>query len=174
MPQLTCELSLYTPCLLGIPSDFCIMIHRQKSGARTMTSIHTYLTFNGNCREAMTFYKDCLGGELVLQTIGESPVSAEIPAFMRSFILHSSLTKGSLVITGSDMVPETGLMPGNTVSLFLNCASEAEARNFYARLATDGVATHPLESTFWGALFGGLTDKFGLHWLINFEGNAQQ
>ncbi len=139
-----------------------------------MTFIHTYLTFNGNCREAMTFYKECLGGELMLQTIGESPVSAEIPAFMKPFILHSSLTKGNLVLTASDMVPESGLTAGNTVSLLLDCNTEEEARTFYARLSADGIATHPLESTFWGALFGGLTDKFGLHWLINFEGNSRQ
>lgn len=139
-----------------------------------MAFIHTYLTFNGNCREAMTFYKECLGGELMLQTIGESPVSAEIPAFMKPFILHSSLTKGNLVLTASDMVPESGLTTGNTVSLLLDCNTEEEARTFYARLSADGIATHPLESTFWGALFGGLTDKFGLHWLINFEGNSRQ
>lgn len=139
-----------------------------------MAFIHTYLTFNGNCREAMTFYKECLGGELMLQTIGESPVSAEIPSFMKPFILHSSLTKGNLVLTASDMVPESGLTAGNTVSLLLDCNSEEEARTFYARLSADGIATHPLESTFWGALFGGLTDKFGLHWLINFEGNSRQ
>jgi PhnB protein len=139
-----------------------------------MTMIHTYLTFNGNCREAMTFYKDCLGGELVLQTIGESPMSVDIPCFMKPFILHSSLTKGALVLTGSDMVPENGLTMGNTISLFLNCNSEEEARTFYDRLATNGIATHPLENTFWGALFGGLTDKFGHQWLINFEGNSRQ
>lgn len=139
-----------------------------------MTMIHTYLTFNGNCREAMTFYKDCLGGELSLQTIGESPMSVDIPAFMKPFILHSSLTKGPLVLTGSDMVPEMGLTAGNTISLFLNCNSEAEARTFYKRLSKNGIATHPLENTFWGALFGTLTDQFGYHWLINFEGNTRQ
>ncbi|NLR59121.1 VOC family protein [Chitinophaga polysaccharea] len=139
-----------------------------------MTTIHTYLTFNGNCREAMTFYRECLGGKLILQTIGESPASLSIPACMRSLILHSSLTKGSLVINGTDMVPESGLTTGNAVSLLLNCSTEREARVFYAKLSTDGVATHPLESTFWGALFGGLTDKYGTHWLINFEGNSRQ
>jgi len=139
-----------------------------------MTMIHTYLTFNGNCREAMTFYKECLGGELTLQTIGESPISVDIPSFMKPFILHSSLTKGAMVLNGSDMVPEAGLTVGNTVSLLLNCNSEEEARTFYSRLSANGTATHPLESTFWGALFGGLTDKFGTHWLINFEGNSKQ
>jgi PhnB protein len=34
-----------------------------------------------------------------------------------------------------------------------------------------GTADHPLENTFWGALFGGLTDKFGNHWLLNYSQN---
>jgi PhnB protein len=73
------------------------------------------------------------------------------------------------VLAASDMVPETGLIKGNSVSLLLNCNSEEEARTIYAKLSADGEATHPLEDTFWGAIFGDLTDKFGTHWLINFE-----
>jgi PhnB protein len=48
-----------------------------------MTQINSYLTFNGNCREAMNFYKDCLGGELNLQTIAESPLADKMPAQMK-------------------------------------------------------------------------------------------
>jgi PhnB protein len=65
------------------------------------------------------------------------------------------------------MVPENGLIKGNAVSLLLNCNSEYEARSFYASLSANGEATHPLENTFWGAIFGDLTDKFGTHWLIS-------
>ena len=71
-----------------------------------MTQINSYLTFNGNCREAMNFYKECLGGELVLQTIGDSPLSEKMPAKMKDSILHSTLTKDNLVLLGSDMVDE--------------------------------------------------------------------
>ena len=44
--------------------------------------IQSYLTFNGNCREAMNFYKQCLGGELWFQTVGESPLSEHMPPQM--------------------------------------------------------------------------------------------
>ena len=134
-----------------------------------MTQINSYLTFNGNCREAMTFYKECLGGELVLQTIGESPMADKMPAQMKRSILHSTLTKGNLVLMGSDMVADNGLVKGNSVSLMLNCSSEEEIKNCYKNLAKDGKATHPLENTFWGALFGDLTDKFGNHWLLHYQ-----
>jgi PhnB protein len=137
-----------------------------------MTQINSYLTFNGNCREAMTFYKDCLGGELIFQTIGESPLSDKMPRQMKDCILHATLTKNALVLMASDMVSESGLVKGNAVSLSLNCSSEEEIKKYYAKLSAGGTANHPLEDSFWGALFGDLTDKFGNHWILNFNKNS--
>lgn len=138
-----------------------------------MTQINSYLTFNGNCREAMTFYKECLGGELVLQTIGESPMAEKMPQQMKDCILHSTLTKGTLVLMGSDMVGEKGLSKGNAVALMLNCSSEKEIKTSYKKLSSGGKANHPLENTFWNAVFGDLTDKFGNHWLLHFDKNKK-
>lgn len=134
-----------------------------------MTNLYAYLTFNGNCREAMTFYKTCLGGELVLQTIGKSPMADKLPSKMQNSILHSTLTKNGFVLMGSDMVGEGGLVKGNTVSLMLNCGSEKEIKTVYKKLSAGGKATHPLEITFWGALFGDLTDKYGNQWLLHYD-----
>ncbi len=139
-----------------------------------MAVINSYLSFNGNCREAMTFYKDCLGGKLTLQTIGESPLSDKMPPLMKESILHATLTKGELILMASDMVGERGLIKGNSVSLMLNCSSEEEIKTCYTNLVADGVADHPLENSFWGALFGDLTDKFGNHWLLHFDKNAEK
>lgn len=134
-----------------------------------MAQINSYLTFNGNCRKAMNFYKECLGGELIFQTIGESPLSDKMPVQMQNSILHATLTKGSLTLMGTDMVSEKGLVKGNSVSLLLDCESEKEIKTIYKKLATKGQAMHPLELTFWGALFGDLTDKYGNNWLLNFD-----
>ena len=129
--------------------------------------IQSYLTFNGNCREAMLFYQACLGGDLKFQTIGESPLSEKMPAKMKECILHATLTRGELAILASDMVPSSGLIKGNAVSLSLMCNSGAEARDCYNKLSEGGTQDHPLEDSFWGALFGDLTDKYGNHWLIH-------
>jgi PhnB protein len=132
-----------------------------------MSTINSYLTFNGNCREAMTFYQQCLGGELAFQTIGESPLSEKMPKRVKDYILHSTLTNGSLLLMGSDMAPEAGLIKGNGVSLILNSGSEKELKSYYKKLSAGGQETHPLQKNFWGVLFGGLTDKYGNHWLLN-------
>jgi PhnB protein len=136
-----------------------------------MTRINSYLTFNGNCREAMTFYKDCIGGALEFQTIGASPLADKMPERMKDCILHATLTNGGVIIMASDMVGEKGLIKGNTVSLMLDCDSEEEIKTTYNKLADGGQATHPLEISFWGALFGDLTDKYGNHWLLHYDKN---
>lgn len=129
--------------------------------------ILAYLTFGGNCREAMEFYKDCLGGELTLQTAGDSPLSDKLPEKMKKAVLHAALVRGDLTLLATDMVSVRGLMRGNSVSLMLDCDSENEIRECYEKLSQGGTKTHPLETTFWGALFGDLTDQFGNHWLLH-------
>lgn len=122
----------------------------------------------------MGFYKKCLGGKLVFQTVGKSPLSEKMPQKMKDYILHAALSNGNLLLMGSDMVSETGLITGNAISLTLNCSSEKEIRSFYKKLSAGGAATHPLEDTFWGALFGGLTDRYGNHWLLNYNQNSKK
>jgi PhnB protein len=136
--------------------------------------INSYLTFNGNCRDAMNFYKDCLGGELEFQTIGETPLAEKMPEKMKGYILHASLTNGRLNLMGSDMVPQEGLIKGNSVSLSLMCDSEEEIKSCYNKLCYGGQATHPLEVTFWGATLGGLTDRYGHHWLLHYDKNPKK
>lgn len=133
-----------------------------------MSTINPYLTFNGNCREAMTFYQKCLGGKLSFQTIGETTLSEKMPARMKKTILHAALKKEQFVLMGSDMVDEKGLFKGNAVSLFINCATEKEIILLYKKLSKGGEQTCPLKKTFWNALFGGLTDKYGNHWLLTY------
>lgn len=122
----------------------------------------------------MTFYKECLGGKLVFQTLGESPLADNLPMEIRKYILNSTLVNGKLVIAGSDMVPESGLFKGNAVSLLLCCNSAKEASDYFLKLSVDANVTYPLEYTFWGSLFGGLVDKYGNHWLLSYEDSKRK
>ncbi len=133
-----------------------------------MKNIISYLTFNGNCKEAMHFYKECIGGELIFQTVGESPMAAQMPKKMKDCILHSTLSNGNVVIMATDITPQNGIIKGNNVSLMLDCDSESEIKTLYKNLLLGGYSNHALEETFWGAIFGNLTDKYGNHWLLNY------
>jgi PhnB protein len=134
-----------------------------------MKNINSYLTFNGNCREAMNFYRDCLGGEVAFQTIGESPMAGQLPAHMKNQIMHSTLSSENIILMGSDMCDDRGRISGNAVSMLLNCTSEEEIRECYGKLSEGGEQTHQIEKTFWGALFGNLTDRYGNHWLLHYQ-----
>jgi len=138
-----------------------------------MPQINTYLQFSGNCHEAMIFYNSCLDGELELQTIGESPMADKFPVEMKDCILHATLRNGKLVLMASDLSPQP-LLKGNAQSLMLDCDSEEEIYDLFEKLSEGGHQEHALEQTFWGATFGGLTDKYGHHWLLNFNKNTSK
>ena len=131
-----------------------------------MTAIYSYLTFNGNCREAMSFYKACLGGKLTFQTVKQSPMSARMPARMRDCIVQSVLKKDEFVLIGTDLVGDSGLLKGNAVSLMLRCESERQAKSCYRKLAEGGHVTNELKPTEDGGIIGNLVDKFGTYWII--------
>ncbi|WP_259067564.1 VOC family protein [Mucilaginibacter sp. X4EP1] len=132
-----------------------------------MASINPYVGFNGECRKAMEFYKECLGGELFFQTVGSSPMAEQCPSGMKDNILHSSLSNGSMVLMATDMVTPDGYTKGNNISLSLNCSSEEEINTFFTKLSAGGKVLDPLKEQFWGAIFGALTDQFGINWMLN-------
>ncbi len=137
-----------------------------------MTQINAYMHFNGNCREAMQFYQECFGGELVLLTVGESPIADQMPAAMSDCILHACLTREGMVLQGSDIGPDRETAVGNSVSMVLDCGSEEEINELSARLSSSGgEMLHPLEHTFWGGIFGDIADQYGFHWYVHFNKN---
>lgn len=139
-----------------------------------MTQINAYLTFNGNCREVMTFYQFCLGGELVFHTIEGSPMEARCPSAIKHQILHSSLTKGPLLLMATDMIGPEGYKEGNTIAMSLNCSSEEEIKTFYNNLSAGGKVLMSVEKTFWATLFAEFTDKYGIRWMLNYDENQNQ
>lgn len=138
-----------------------------------MFKISAYLSFRGNCREAMLFYQHCLGGRLSFQTVGESPIAAQLPQNIKDFILHAMLITDNFALMASDISPESGLLNGNALSLMLDCHQEEAIYTAFYQLSKGGIIKQALQETHWGALFGELTDKYGHHWILNFNKNQQ-
>lgn len=132
-----------------------------------MKSIDSYLFFNGNCRNAMEFYANCLGAELRVMTYGDSPEPCSEAA--KDKVMHAALTKGSVVLAASDGPPEHRIQQGNNFSLVLNCESLEEIERLFSAIGKGGNITLPLNDAFWGARFGMLTDQFGINWMFSFE-----
>ena len=134
-----------------------------------MAQLHAYLRFNGNCREALTFYRDCLEGELKVMTVAESPMAAKMPPEAQQKLMHATLTTDQFVLNGSDMFGPEGVHQGNSFALSLHGSSEEEIRALFSKLAVGGKITYPLTMEFWGGMFGTLVDKFGQEWMFNYE-----
>lgn len=134
-----------------------------------MAQLSPYLNFDKNCREAMNFYKDCFGGELFLQTVGESPeMAAQMPAEWKDCVLHSTLTSGELVLMASDLNRDKRL-EGNTVHLCVNCKTEYEINSFFSKMSDGAEIVQPVADVPWGAKYGELVDKYGKHWMFNYH-----
>lgn len=132
------------------------------------TTLNPYLMFNGNAAEAMKFYQTILGGELTMQTYEEAGMS-DAPG-QKDKIIHAALANDTLTIMASDDPhPEQGatVTIGNNVHLSIGGSDEDELTEYWNKLAEGGKIVTPLEKQFWGDVFGMLTDKFGIHWMIN-------
>jgi PhnB protein len=133
-----------------------------------MAQINPYLTFSGNCKEAMTFYKECLGGEVTFQTVGDIPAEGECPEGMPGQVMHAMLRNTEMILLGTDMIGKDGFIKGNNISISVNCSSEEEINTFFNNLASGGRIVEPLANKFWGATFGCLLDKYGVNWMFNY------
>jgi PhnB protein len=130
-----------------------------------MKGINTYLIFDGNCKEAMTFYAKCLGGELSIMPFSDVPGGTPSS---KEEVMHSCLTVGSAAIMGSDSMPNVTVRQGNNFSVAVQCESAEEIEKFFAALSENGKVTVPLQDVFWGSRFGELTDQFGVQWMFNY------
>ncbi|MGZ3691376.1 MAG: VOC family protein [Pseudobdellovibrio sp.] len=131
-------------------------------------NINTYLTFNGNCADAMKFYQKCLKGELNMMPFSEIP-GQQIPPGSQNRIMHARLQIGSAILMASDTMPEHPFKQGNNFSISLACTSKAQVDELANALKEGGMVTMPNQDTFWGAYFGMVTDKFGIQWMFNYD-----
>ena len=134
-----------------------------------MKPLTPYLFFNGNCREAMEFYKDCFGGELEIMTYADAPEDACPGGDVQSVkdkIMHACLTKDDFILMASDN-PMGAPVAGDNVSISIHCESIPQTQKLFEALGAGGEVTMPLADTFWGAHFGMLIDKYGFHWMLN-------
>lgn len=132
-----------------------------------MTSLTPYLLFDGNCKQAMEFYKSCFGGELAAIPVKDSPVKNSMPASEHEKILNARLQSGKVDLSASDWLrPDRPRVPGNTVCLYLSCGTLQELTDLFARLSEGGDVTDPLKEMFFGT-YGALNDKFGVRWMFH-------
>lgn len=134
------------------------------------SKLNPYLQFKDNAREAMEFYKTVFGGKLDLNTFGESAGMPVQPG-EENKIMHAQLeADNGIVFMASDTALGMAYNPGTNISMSLSGDNEAELRDYWDKLSAGGSVDMPLDKAPWGDTFGMLTDKFGIHWMVNIAG----
>jgi len=137
-----------------------------------MKKLTPYLMFNGNCEEALNFYKDALDGNFpYMGRYGESPM--EVDDDYKNKIMHAEFKWDGGAIMASDHMKGAGFTSeasGSNVHLNLSFIDEAEMMDVFNKLKSGGNVTMEVDEMFWGDKFGMLQDKFGIHWMFNCSG----
>ena len=132
--------------------------------------VSTYLNFKGDCDRAIKFYEEAIGAKVLFKmTWGESPMCKDMPAEMHGLIMHSTLAVGDGQIMCADSPPEQYQKPAG-ISVSLHVKDSAEGERLFNALSDGGNATMPYQKTFWSPGFGMCTDRFGIPWMVNTEG----
>jgi len=131
-----------------------------------MTSrLNPYLSFNGNAREAMEFYRSVFGGDLTVNTFGD--FGNPDPA-VADKVMHAQLeSDAGYTLMASDLMPDMPFNPGDTMTVSLSGDDGEDLRRYWEKLAEGGTVTMPLEKQMWGDEFGMCTDRFGVPWMVN-------
>lgn len=141
-----------------------------------MKAINPYLNFNGNTEDAFLFYKSIFGGEFTsfqrFKTVPGLPGLEKMSEADQNKLMHVSLPIGkNNELMGTDILESLGheKVSGNNISLSLHPDTADEAHRIFEALSAGGKVVMPLEKTFWASLFGMVTDKFGIQWMVNVD-----
>lgn len=132
-----------------------------------MSKMNLYANFNGQCREAMTFYKSVFGGELTMQSAGSSPMAAQVPAQYQDHLIHAQLDTQDWTLMASDAIGHP-LTHGNDMSIMINCDSEEQINTYFKALSVGGEIVSELKKEFWGAIYANFVDRYGIRWMLNY------
>jgi len=128
--------------------------------------LNPYISFAGNARQAMEFYRGVFGGNLTLNTFGEFGDAPEPDK-----IMHGMLeTDDGLALMGADTPPGTDYQAGNTMAVSLSGDEGDDLRSIWEKLSAGGTVSVPMEKQMWGDEFGMCVDQFGVAWMVNIAG----
>jgi len=130
-----------------------------------MKKLKPYIIFQGKCEEALTFYKECLNGEItIMQTFEDSPL--DMPEEYKQKIFNAEFQADDICFGASDSVPAYEIPIGKNFALFINFSEDEEIEKVFAKLSEGGTIIMPLEVSSSGTRFGMLADKYGIQWML--------
>ena len=137
-----------------------------------MLSCTPFLLFDGDCAEAMTFYHKCLGGDLTLTKLGDTPMKDQFPPEKHNRMINAHLKSGAIEISATDWMASPAFEPklGNTFAIFVVGGTYDELKTVFDKLA-EGASNewfqglHDMPFGTYGQFF----DKYGVQWIFRGE-----
>lgn len=134
-----------------------------------------YISFAGNCADAIAYYQKTLGAELLYKiNFGEMPKSAQdseegCPSGMK--FPDTAIAHANLRVAGSDIMMSDSAPGGNAhysgFTLVLDTQNVDEGKRWFDNLAANGKIEMDWQETFWAHGFGKVSDQYGVPWMIN-------
>ncbi len=138
-------------------------------------SFSAFISFNGNCREAVTFYAEAFGLEQPkFLTYADAPSDAGMPAApgVENLVMYTGLPIGGEIVMFCDVPPGMEYQLGSHISPVVGFEKEADMRRVFEGLKQGGTVEMELQKTFWSTLYGMVTDPFGITWQLNLDDGA--
>ncbi len=135
--------------------------------ANSVLEMMPYLSFQGNCEEALLFYKGILNGQIEIVSRYDNP-AMNAPDDFKNKILHSVFKFGRYTLFASDVMPknQNDRLTGN-IALSLGLNDEKDAAEIFQNLSAGGNIHIPFKKQFWGDWHGNFTDRYGIRWMVN-------
>ncbi|MET9511878.1 VOC family protein [Streptomyces flavidovirens] len=128
--------------------------------------LNPYISFDGDARQAMEFYRGVFGGTLTVNTYRD--FGEKEAGYAADKIMHSMLeTDSGFTLMAADTPPGMEHKPGNNISVSVSGDDSGELRGYWDKLSADGTVSVPIEKQMWGDVFGMCTDRFGITWMVN-------
>lgn len=128
--------------------------------------VKAYLSFSGDCQQALNFYADCFDAEVTNRQTYENS-KMDIPESYRHNLQHAELKGKGIHLMAYDAAPDTPLNNGNKIHLAIDMDDKGQAQELFIKLSSGGQVNHNFTEKDWGAMYGRCTDKFGIHWMVN-------
>jgi predicted 3-demethylubiquinone-9 3-methyltransferase (glyoxalase superfamily) len=128
-------------------------------------SVSTFLMFEGAAEQAMNFYVTLFPGSEI-KTVERYGANEDGAA---GSIKRADFTVGGHPMVCIDSPVNHAFTFTPSISLFINCADEAELDEAYRKLSVEGEDLMPPGNYGFSRKFVWLKDRFGVSWQLNLE-----
>jgi len=129
----------------------------------------THLNFRGDARAALEFYQSVFGGQLVALSYADA--QRETTPAEADHVLFGSVTSDEgFRIMAFDVLAGRAYDPG-TIPVFVSVrvTDAAAITGYWEKLVDGGTIVEPIGPSQWSPLYGMLTDRFGVTWVLDVE-----